>query len=73
MEHNLKEDLRASFDFDKIFDFCEKTVVIVYLHYDSKYHCHINRKEWDTPKAICDNPFEALILGINNYIENKKD
>jgi hypothetical protein len=71
MEHNFKEELIASFDFNKIFEFCEKNVVTVHLQ-NTKYHCHINRKEWDTAKGIHENPFAALILGVNNYIENNK-
>lgn len=70
MEHNFKEELKTSFDFDKIFDFCEKNDVRIHLHYNSNYHCHINRKEWDSPKGVHENPFAALVLGINNYLEN---
>jgi hypothetical protein len=72
MEHNFKEELRGSFEFDKIFDFCQNNIVTVERYPDSKYHCHINRKEWDTAKGISDNPFVALVLGVNNYIENNK-
>lgn len=71
MEHKFKEELKTSFDFDKIFDFCENnTVILNYYLDDSKYHCYINRKEWDTPKGVHENPFAALVLGINSYTEN---
>jgi hypothetical protein len=73
MKNNLKEDLRTSFDFDKIYDFCEKNIVTIHQHYDSQYHCYINRKEWDTPKGIANNPFGALLLGVINCIENKNN
>lgn len=73
MEHKFKEELKTSFDFDKIFDFCENnTVTLNFNHYDSKYHCYINRKEWDSPKGVHENLFAALVVGIKNYVENNK-
>jgi len=65
IEHNV---LKRVFDFDKVFNFCQKNRVEIEFGSDLQHYCKIDNKVY----AIEITAFSALVFGIENYLKTIK-